>query len=319
MGTKYSTILVGGVVQTYNDNPPSDDGSQTEANRVKYVTVTSDLTAPLHSAITSMDAKLVAYANEGPDTESGTVTLTTADHNKVLECTGTFVLSLPNPSGNAGFQCTIKNAGSGVITVDVAGGANIDGVSSISLAAGEASKVYVNNAGTAYYSVTGNETANEFPSGTIMLFEQTNAPTGWTKKTAAAYHNAAIRISTGTVTDVTGGSVDFTTVFGLTATDGHTLSGAESGTSAHSHPAHRHQILKTFTGGGGGNRTYITIGTTSGLGDTPDYDDVDPLTSTPYIQNTTISNSSQAAASSAHAHNIDLQVKYRDVIFAEKD
>lgn len=318
MGTKYSTILVGGNVPNYADDTIADDGSQVEDNRIKYSTITTDLSNPLHVGIQSMDAKLVAHVNEGPDTESTMVTLTTADHNKVLECTSTFTLSLPNPSGNAGFQCTVKNAGSGVITVNVDGGANIDGGSSITLAAGQANKVYVNNAGTAYYSVTGTGVGDGFASGTKMLFEQNAAPTGWTKKTAAAYNNTAMRISTGTVSDVTSGSVNFDTVFGLTATDAHTLTGAESGTSAHSHPAHRHRVLSGFTGGGGGTRTYVSFDSASGIGDTPTYSDV-AETADPFIENTTISNSTEANASSGHSHDIDLQVRYRDVIVAEKD
>lgn len=49
-----------------------------------------------------------------------------------------------------------------------------------------------------------------FGAGTVMLFAQTAAPTGWTKDTTN-YNNSAIRIVTGTVS--TGGSVDFTTAF----------------------------------------------------------------------------------------------------------
>ena len=50
-----------------------------------------------------------------------------------------------------------------------------------------------------------------FPTGTRMSFQQTAAPTGWTKDTTAALDNSAMRIVTGSV--VNGGSVDFTTAF----------------------------------------------------------------------------------------------------------
>ena len=50
-----------------------------------------------------------------------------------------------------------------------------------------------------------------FPSGTRMSFQQTAAPTGWTKDTTAGLDNSAMRIVTGSV--VNGGSVDFTTAF----------------------------------------------------------------------------------------------------------
>jgi hypothetical protein len=49
----------------------------------------------------------------------------------------------------------------------------------------------------------------QFASGTIMLFNQTAAPTGWTKLTST--DNAALRLTTGAVG--TGGSTGFTSVF----------------------------------------------------------------------------------------------------------
>lgn len=168
MGTKYSTILVGGVVQTYNDGPPADDGSQVEANRVKYVTVTGDLTAPLHSAIISMDGKLASFVDEGPTTKATAYTTVLADHNTVIECSGTFTLDLLAPSGNAGYKVIAKNAGSGVITVEVDGGGNVDGAASLTLVAGEAREFRVNDAETAYYSTTGNVASGPSGDGTFV-------------------------------------------------------------------------------------------------------------------------------------------------------
>jgi hypothetical protein len=49
-----------------------------------------------------------------------------------------------------------------------------------------------------------------FASGTVMLFAQTAAPTGWTKNTTTG-DNSALRVVTGTAS--TGGSVGFTTAF----------------------------------------------------------------------------------------------------------
>ena len=49
-----------------------------------------------------------------------------------------------------------------------------------------------------------------FPTGTKMLFNQTSAPTGWTKDTTNN-DNSAIRVVTGSVG--TGGSDGFTTTF----------------------------------------------------------------------------------------------------------
>jgi hypothetical protein len=49
------------------------------------------------------------------------------------------------------------------------------------------------------------------PTGTRMSFQQTAAPTGWTKDTTAGIDNSAMRLVTGSV--VNGGTVDFTTAF----------------------------------------------------------------------------------------------------------
>ena len=49
-----------------------------------------------------------------------------------------------------------------------------------------------------------------FASGTVLIFGQTNAPTGWTKDTTN-FNNSALRVVTGTVGS--GGTQDFTTAF----------------------------------------------------------------------------------------------------------
>jgi hypothetical protein len=60
------------------------------------------------------------------------------------------------------------------------------------------------------------------PSGTKILFQQTAAPTGWTKDTT--HNDKALRVISGTVSS--GGSSPFSTVFGKTATDSTTLTAA---------------------------------------------------------------------------------------------
>lgn len=56
-----------------------------------------------------------------------------------------------------------------------------------------------------------------FDAGTVTVFNQTNAPTGWTKD-ASNYNNSALRIVTGSAS--TGGSVDFTTAFASQSVSG---------------------------------------------------------------------------------------------------
>ena len=96
-----------------------------------------------------------------------------------------------------------------------------------------------------------------FASGTKMLFQQSTAPTGWTKDTN--YDDHAIRVVTGTVG--TGGTNALST---LDATASGTINSSISG-SVSSHaitaaqmPAHRHYVFRSDIGnldGGPGNVT----------------------------------------------------------------
>jgi len=64
---------------------------------------------------------------------------------------------------------------------------------------------------TATGPVTWLTLGREFDAGTRSLFQQTSAPTGWTKESAAAYEDAAIAGTTGSVG--TAGSTAFSSVF----------------------------------------------------------------------------------------------------------
>jgi hypothetical protein len=76
-------------------------------------------------------------------------------------------------------------------------------------------------------------TVDAFPTGTKMLFQQTAAPTGWTKDTS--HDNKALRVVSGTAS--TGGSVAFTTAFASQAVSGSigntTLTTAQMPSHAH--------------------------------------------------------------------------------------
>lgn len=123
--------------------------------------------------------------------------------------------------------------------------------------------------------------ASPFPAGTLMLFAQTAAPTGWTKSTT--HNDKALRVVSGTAGS--GGAVAFSTVFGRTGTDAHTLTTAQI-------PSHVH------SGGMGGYANYHDDGGAGWTGPT---------------------NTGAAGGGAAHSHNIDLRVNYVDVIIASKD
>lgn len=86
-----------------------------------------------------------------------------------------------------------------------------------------------------------------FPSGTRMSFQQSNAPTGWTKDTTATFHDSAIRVVTGAASS--GGADAFTTLFGSSrSTAGYALQVADI--PSHNHtitdPTHVHGGIPTF-------------------------------------------------------------------------
>ena len=84
-----------------------------------------------------------------------------------------------------------------------------------------------------------------FPTGTLMLFVQTAAPTGWTKSTA--HNDKSLRVVSGTASS--GGSSAFTTVF-TNQTPTITTSGLSAGATTLSTaqmPSHSHSY-RAFSG-----------------------------------------------------------------------
>ena len=136
-----------------------------------------------------------------------------------------------------------------------------------------------------------------FPSGTRLLFQQSTAPTGWTKDTTV--NDKALRVVSGAVGS--GGSVAFSTLFGRTATDGTTLTVAQM-------PSHTHQIKNEKNGTlysalTSGSNTVPTLGNNS-LWEVRDL--------VPYSTVATGGNGS-------HTHGLDLRLAYVDIIIATKD
>ena len=80
----------------------------------------------------------------------------------------------------------------------------------------------------------------DIPSGTLMLFQQTAAPTGWTKQTT--HDNKALRVVSGTAGS--GGTTAFTSVF-ANQTPTITLSGLSANATTLSTtqiPSHNHSL-----------------------------------------------------------------------------
>ena len=91
------------------------------------------------------------------------------------------------------------------------------------------------------------DNAIAFPSGTLMLFQQTSAPTGWTKQTT--HNNKALRIVSGTAGS--GGTTAFTSALGTPTVTG-TISTSIANTTAGG------SIANTTAGGSVGNASLAT-------------------------------------------------------------
>jgi hypothetical protein len=99
--------------------------------------------------------------------------------------------------------------------------------------------VILNNTGITFSDGTSTSTSL-IPTGTLMLFQQTTAPTGWTKQTT--HDNKALRVVSGTAGS--GGTTAFTSVF-ANQTPSISVSGSVSGTTLDNSliPSHSHSVL----------------------------------------------------------------------------
>ena len=124
----------------------------------------------------------------------------------------------------------------------------------------------------------------EFPSGTVMLFQQTAAPTGWTKQTAL--NDYGLRVTSGAV-GVTAGTA-FSTVFAQTAVGNTTITTTTMPSHTHTSPA-----------------PGVTISVVSAVGAA--------------VSQPGASTTGSTGGDGAHAHSINLTLAYVDVIIASKN
>lgn len=176
-------------------------------------------------------------------------------------------------------------------------------------------------------------TGIEFASGTVMMFRQTAAPTGWTKDTTN-YNDHALRVVTGTIGS--GGSVNFSTAMASQAVSGSvSLSGGSIGNttatgtvgdttlSTAQIPAHNHSgysppgsmWMQTYSSGGNfptdsryGN---TQSGATTNTGSSNSHNHSLSINA----HNHTLTNPSASFSGT----DINMSVKYCDVIFATKN
>lgn len=216
-------------------------------------------------------------------TAENTVTLT----NKTINGSNNTITNVALTTGVTG-TLPVANGGTGATSLTSNNVLLGNGASAPqTVAPGTSGNVLTSN-GTTWESAA---VGGGFDSGTAMLFQQTTAPTGWTKSTT--HNDKALRIVSGTAG--TGGTVAFTSAFTSQSASGTvgntTLSTAQI-------PSHSHTLS-----------TGLNVGTGIRKGDT--------------FEGTTPSTNSTGGGGS-HTHSftgssIDLAVSYVDVIIATKD
>ena len=173
-------------------------------------------------------------------------------------------------------------------------------------------------------------TKRHLPSGTRMLFNQTAAPTGWTKDATAALNDSALRIVTGAV--ASGGSLAFSAAFAAGrvvsgTTDGFAAGGTvNAGTtgattlSVAQMPRHTHQEQGGSYGLGG----HYAVSVANGWSGSRPLDSITLPSGGNGSHTHTTPAHSHSFTGTAHSHtlassSLAMNVKYTDLIIATKD
>lgn len=194
----------------------------------------------------------------------------------------------------------------------------------------------------------GSNKIDAFASGTRLLFQQTSAPTGWTKDTSQ--NDKALRVVSGSAS--TGGTTAFSSVFtsrtpagtiGSTTSTGSVGSTTDTGTVGSTVdtgivgdttltiaqiPAHTHTISGTLISGTQGNLStasttrQVSTGTTSSAGGGGSH--THSLSMNAHSHSLAMNAHSHSLSMNAHSHSfsgtaMDFAVQYVDVIIAQKD
>lgn len=156
MGLKYSTVTV----SAYNASPPSDDGTQSDANKVKWATTKTKLSDPLNSAIASINTALLTAFDYSVNQKTAAYTTVAGDHMRTVEIAPTVSSAVTISLGDAttmtsGYMVLVKNSSGVTCTLTrVTGGDTIDGVAgTVSLPSNSGIVVKVNSGATGYLIV----------------------------------------------------------------------------------------------------------------------------------------------------------------------
>lgn len=154
MGTKYSSNVTSG----YNAIPPADDGTVSEANKIKWSTVKTKLSDPVKDLADTINTELGTHFDRGPTALTSNTTLGASHYNQFIQVSGSGVtLTLTDAATlAAAWYCDIVNTDTAnSVTLARATAANTIDASSndITIFPLERLRVFVNAATTGFLTL----------------------------------------------------------------------------------------------------------------------------------------------------------------------
>jgi hypothetical protein len=155
LGTKYSSQAVSG----FDSSPPVDDGTASEANKVKWSSIKNKLASPLKTHAEAINTALVTALDKSCRTVSANDAAAATDHDRTIQVTTSSVsITLADAATMAaGYTVSIANQSSGSITVALATATDtIDTVTNATVAipAKEVRRYIINTSANGYITAS---------------------------------------------------------------------------------------------------------------------------------------------------------------------
>jgi hypothetical protein len=179
MADPYSGVSITG----YNSNPPVDDGSQTEANRVKWSTIKTKITDPVKTRTDSMDTALIAafakmIGGAGITSTGISYTVIAGDQGKLVRATASGItITTPDATDvDVPFVFCLLNDSTGDITFDGSGSQTVDGDASVTVPPNSGLTIFTD--GTNWFTTGQNFQRTLIqPQGYLTLLSVASSPT----------------------------------------------------------------------------------------------------------------------------------------------